>query len=152
MYKEELITRLRELVGPILENQNIDLVDLTCFYQGRRLIVRFLVDKPKGGISLNECTNLNNQLSKFFDDEAVFTESYVLEVSSPGIDRPLKTKEDFLRVKDRNVELVLVEPLFGKKNLIGTLKEVLDDSIKIDIDGSQVEVVFANISHAVQKI
>ena len=134
MHREELITKLKELVCPFLEKQDLDLVDLICFYQGRRITIRFLVDKPEGGITLNECTQLNKQLGEFFDKEDFLTESYNLEVSSPGVDHPLKTNKDFLRNKNRDIELVLLEPVLDKKNLIGRLTQVLTDSIQLDVD------------------
>ena len=152
MDREELITRLKELVSPFLERQNLELIDLISFHQGKRLVIRFLVDKPEGGISLGECAQLNSQLGKFFDEKDIIEGSYVVEVFSPGIDRQLKSNKDFLRNKNRDIELVLHEPVLDKKNLAGRLTQVLDDSIELEINGKLVEIARSNISHAAQKL
>lgn len=80
-----------------MKNQNLDLVDIIYRYEGRGLVLRVLVDKPEGGITLDECAGLNNEISRILDEKDMLQQRYILEVSSPGLDRPLNSKNDFLR-------------------------------------------------------
>src|SRR5687767_14065925 len=85
---------IRSIAEPILAQESIELVDLIYNRHGRFTTVRLLVDKV-GGITIQECTHLNRVVGTALDEANVITESYTLEVSSPGLDRPLSTKRDF---------------------------------------------------------
>ena len=150
--KQEIIITLKSLVSPLLEKENIELVDLNCFHQGKRLVARFLVDKPEGGITIDECAGLNKQLGELLDERNIFAEGYILEVFSPGLGRVLKTKKDFLRVRNNDIEITLQDPVLNKRGLTGCLTQVSDDKIKLDVDGELVEVSLSNILYARQKV
>lgn len=152
MDREEIIATLKELSGPILKNDNLELVDLDCFHQGKGLIIRLIVDKPEGGVTVGECARLNKELGEILDKDEAFVEIFALEVFSPGLDRPLKTKEDFMRVSNREIEVVLGEPILDKKGLTGSLRQVFDDKIQLDINGELIDIFFSNIIHARQKV
>jgi len=151
MDKQEVIITLKDLASSLLEKENIELVDLSCFRQGKRLVMRFLVDKPEGGITIDQCSELNKQLGEIFDEKDIFPEGYILEVFSPGLDRPLKTKKDFLRVRNNNIEITLQEAVLNKRGFTGCLTQVSEDKIKLDVNGELVEVSLSNILYARQK-
>ncbi|HLG93781.1 MAG TPA: ribosome maturation factor RimP [candidate division Zixibacteria bacterium] len=91
----------------ILENEGFELVELAVLDRGHKTLVRVFADRPTGGISIGECARLSGKLSDWFDLENVFERAYVLEVSSPGLDRPLVTRRDFERKVGREVRIWL---------------------------------------------
>lgn len=152
MDRRETIDELRIIIGDFLKNQNLDLVDLIYRYEGRDLIVRLLVDKPEGGITLDDCAYLNNEISRILDEKDILQQRYVLEVSSPGLDRPLKTKNDFLRCINKRARFFLNEPINGRLELEGIITGIRDDSVYVDISGQAIEVLLSKITKAKQII
>ena len=101
---------LRAVIADYLRTENIVLVDLMFRPQGRKFILRILVDQPGGGISLDRCAYLNNAIGQLLEQDDLIPDSYLLEVSSPGLDRPLLNSEDFARCINRKVRIFLNEP------------------------------------------
>lgn len=97
--------RIERSVTEVIEREGLELVELAVLDRGHKTLVRVFADRPSGGISIDECTRLSRKLSDWFDLENVFERSYSLEVSSPGLDRPLVTRRDFERKVGRNVRL-----------------------------------------------
>ncbi|MCM8781173.1 MAG: ribosome maturation factor RimP [Candidatus Omnitrophica bacterium] len=152
MDKQDLINGLRELIGSYIKEKGFELVELLYRYEGRNFILRILVDKPQGGINIDECAQLNGDISKMLDEHNLIQDSYILEVSSPGVDRPLRTQNDFLRCINRNVELFFTEPIDGRRNIRGTITKVETDVVSIDAEGIVLEIPFSKIAKAVQVI
>lgn len=152
MDRQELIFELKEILGNYLKYKEIDLIDLIYRYEGRDLILRILVDKPQGGISLDDCVHLNSEISSILDKKDIIKGKYILEVSSPGIDRPLRIKSDFSRCINKSVRVFLKEPIKGKKELEGKIKEVKNDSIYIEIENEIIEISLSKIDRAKQMI
>ena len=96
MDRPEITDELNNIIEDYLKNQNLDLVDLIYRYEGRDLVLRILVDKPQGGISVGECAHLNSEIGRIVDEKDILQQNYILEVSSPGLDRALKTKKTIL--------------------------------------------------------
>jgi ribosome maturation factor RimP len=148
MYVE--IDKIKEVVMPLLENYCIDLVDLH-FHRGRKqIILKFLVDKPNGGISLDDCAKLNEDISELLDKENLIQESFLLEVSSPGLDRPLLTIKDFIRAKNKEVRIFLREPIEGKLEWTAEIKNVKENSIIMNINGKETQIPIDKINKAKQ--
>jgi len=152
MDRQTIINELRDLLGNNLKDQGLDLVDLIYRYEGKYIYLRILVDKPEGGISLDECARLNNEISRILDEKDILRDRYILEVFSPGLDRPLLTKSDFLRCIDRNARFFLLESINGKTELEGVITKVEDNSVYIDIDDNTLEIPLAKIKKAKQII
>jgi ribosome maturation factor RimP len=152
MDRQTIINELRDLLGSYLKGQGLDLVDLIYRYEGRNIYLRILVDKPEGGISLGECARLNNEISRILDEKDILRDRYMLEVSSPGLDRPLLTRSDFLRCIDRNARFFFLESINGKTELEGVITKVEDNSVYIDIDDNTLEIPLAKIKKAKQII
>ncbi len=146
-----MIDRLKEIINPILQKESTELVEIIYRREGRRQVLRLLVDK-EGGITLSECVKLNEKISNILEEGNVITESYVVEVDSPGMDRPFKTKRDYERSKGRMVRVTLNEAILDKKEYIVRLEDVLTDSIKIDIKKKGlIEIPFTKIVRARQE-
>ena len=152
MDRQETLQELKSLLGDYLKAQELDLVDLIYRYEGRNLFLRILVDKPRGGINLEECARLNNEINRILDEKEILKTRYILEVFSPGLDRPLLTRSDFLRCINRNIRLFLLEAINGKVELEGVITKVEDESVYIDIEGRSVAVPLTKIKKAKQII
>ncbi|MEK6727473.1 MAG: ribosome maturation factor RimP [Candidatus Omnitrophota bacterium] len=144
-----------ELMGAVedfLKTQNLDLVDLIFRYEGRNLVLRLLVDMPGGGISIGDCTSLNKALSAFLEGKNILQQHYTLEVSSPGLDRPLKTKQDFSRCVNRKVRFFLREPIEGKLEYAGIITKVVDETVYVDIGIRIIEIQLSKITTGKQEM
>jgi len=114
--------------------------------------LRLLVDK-EGGIVLSDCVRLNERIGQVLDEADAITERYMIEVDSPGVDRPFKTKRDYERAMGRMVRVTLSEAILDKKEYIGRLQEILGDYIKVDVGKKGViDVPFTNITRARQEV
>ncbi len=96
MDRQAIIAELNSIIADYLKIQGLDLVEIICRYEGRDLVLRIFVDRPQGGITLAECAQLNKYVSNILDEKDILQSRYILEVSSPGLERPLKTKNDLL--------------------------------------------------------
>ncbi len=123
---------VEELVLPILDKENYELVDVEFKKEGPHRYLRIFIDKT-GGITLDDCQNVSEALSERLDELDPIEENYFLEVSSPGLDRPLKKESDFEKFKGEIVEVKLYEPLMGQKVLEGELLGLVDNKIQLDI-------------------
>lgn len=130
------------LVETTLAGMGYELVDLEISGRG---LYRIFLDKP-GGITLDDCERVSNQLTRLFAVEGVAYDR--LEVSSPGLDRPLKKEADFVRFRGEKASLKLRMPLDGRKNFIGILGEVRNGVLQLDMDGKQVSITLSNLDKA----
>jgi ribosome maturation factor RimP len=152
MDRQEIIAQLQNIIDDYLKIQGLHLVDLIYRHEGRDLIVRILVDRPEGGITVGECAKLNIQISNLLDEKEILQTRYILEVVSPGLDRPLKTKNDFLRCTNRRVGFFLNEPINGKIELEGLISKVENDSVYIESRSEIIEIPLTKINKAKQII
>ena len=152
MDKQALADELRKVIEEYLKAQDAVLFDLILRREGRDLFLRIMVDKPQGGITMEECAYLNKEIIRMLDEKTLLQEAYILEVSSPGLDRPLKTKADFLRCLNRRVRFYLGRAVNGKLEICGFLKGVTEESVNIEVKGESIEVPLSIINKAKQEI
>ncbi|HSM99146.1 MAG TPA: ribosome maturation factor RimP [Gallionella sp.] len=131
-----------KLVETTVGGLGYELVDLE---RSGRGMLRVFIDKPEG-ISVEDCQVVSNQLTRLFLVENVDYDR--LEVSSPGLDRPLKKAADFVRFAGEKVQLKLRMPLAGRKNFTGVIGGVSDGILQLDVDGSQVTIELSNLDKA----
>ena len=122
---------LKEHITPLLERHQFELVDFKVRFQSGKVAIEILADHPGGGIGMDDCAFLNKQICDMIDHEGMMTHSYVVIVSSPGLDRPLTTLKDFLRVKERKVHVILDEPIINKHEWVGVVKTATEDHLTI---------------------
>lgn len=146
------MVELKNFLGEYLHKLGFVLVELISRYEGKNTVLKILVDKPEGGISIGDCAYLNEQLSRLLDERDLIPESYLLEVSSPGLDRPLRTRSDFLRCLNRKVRFWFTQAQEGKREWEGIIKEVKGDSLIVYRENALVEIPLAKISRAKQMI
>lgn len=138
MAREHVENMVEQLVLQMLADTDIELVDVE-YVKEREWYLRVFLDK-EGGIEIEDCQWLSEQLEAKLDEMDPIKESYYLEVSSPGLDRALKKDRDFVRHAGDKVEVNLFAPLDGQKTLVGTLKGLHDDSIVLEQDGTEVAI------------
>lgn len=143
---------LKKALQPILDEEAIELVELISVRTGKNLLLRLLVDRMDSRISLGDCAKLNNKLREYLDTTNIAGPDYILEVSSPGADRPLRVKKDFLRCLNRKVKFFLNGAINGKVEVTGIIANVGEDNVGIDVSGRLMQVPLANISRAKQVI
>jgi len=131
-----------KLVETTVNGLGYELVDLE---RSGRGMLRVFIDKPEG-ISVDDCQIVSNQLTRLFMVENVDYDR--LEVSSPGLDRPLKKEADFSRFAGEKVQLKLRMPLDGRKNFVGMIAGVSDGILQLDVDGSPVTIELSNLDKA----
>lgn len=137
--KKSVEATIEELVAEITNPLNFEIVDIEYVKEAGEYYLRVYLDK-EGGISLNDCETVSRQLSEVLDVKDPIKENYFLEVSSPGLDRPLKKDKDFVRYQGRDVEIKLYKPLNGSKQFEGELVGLTEENnIKVIIDNKDVE-------------
>src|SRR3989338_1197801 len=128
-----MLNKIRTIIEPILQEEQVELVEIIFRREAGRQVLRLLVDKDSGGIQLADCARLNGKISQALDETDIIHESYVIEVDSPGIDRLFKVKRDYERAVGRLVRVTLSERILDKKEYIARLEEVSDTGVKIDV-------------------
>ncbi|MBI3312570.1 MAG: ribosome maturation factor RimP [Candidatus Omnitrophica bacterium] len=152
MDQTALIQRIRELISPILQARQVELVDLTCHLGGGRLLVRCLVDTASG-VKLEQLSGLNRAIGAVLEEHDVIPDRYLLEVSSPGLDRPLKVWTDYERVIGRRVKVRTVVPVAGGQEHQGEVLSANEETVVLRLDnGDKLPILLSEITHAVQDI
>src|SRR4030042_2703100 len=124
----ELINQLRGAFEGFIQGKGFIMVDLVYRYEGKRVVLSISADRPEGGITVDDCAFLNDGISQFLDKENLVGDSFILEVSSPGVDRPLKAPQDFRRCLNRKVLVFTKQQINAKTEHSGFIKEVNDRS------------------------
>ncbi|MGP6139743.1 MULTISPECIES: ribosome maturation factor RimP [unclassified Jeotgalibaca] len=129
-----VIDIVKEVVSPIVDSHNFELVDIEFLKEGKNWFLRVYIDKP-GGIDIEECALVSEQLSEKMDkmDPDPIPQAYFLEVSSPGAERPLKTEDDFIKAIGEYVHLSYYQAIEGEKFHEGTLLSVTDETVELEI-------------------
>ena len=143
MTSEELMA----LLGPAVEGLGYELSDLEVRIGSRDGLLRVFIDKPEG-IGLEDCEIVNRQISTLLDVEDPLPGNYVLEVSSPGLDRRLTKVEHFKRFMGNDVRVKLRFPLEGRKNFRGALRAEYEENIEVEVDGQLHSLPIATIESA----
>lgn len=134
---------LRSLLESTLPGLGYELVDMELSNRGKQ--VRVFIDKPDG-ITVEDCTTVSNHLTRLFAVEDVDYDR--LEISSPGLDRPLRKEADFIRFSGHEAKIKLKAPLDGRKNYEGTLGEVKDGRLALLVEGRVVEFALVDVDKA----
>ena len=123
-------SKVESLMQEILKDSDFELVDVE-YVKERDWYLRIFVDKV-GGIELDDCKTLSEKLGEILDKESVIEGSYILEMSSPGLDRVLKKDRDFVREVGKKIDVTLYAPIDGKKNFTGVLEYRDEKFLKLE--------------------
>ncbi len=144
--REEYEKRTERNLQPILEQGNYELVDVEFVKEAGNWYLRVYADK-EGGITVDDCEIISRALSDILDEQDYIEESYILEVSSPGLGRPLKKEKDFVRSMGQEVEVHLYKAQNKQKVFEGILEAFDQDSVTISLeDGTQMQFARSDIS------
>jgi ribosome maturation factor RimP len=145
----ELRRTVEALAGPIASSLGLELVQVDCVRTPGRWIVRIFVDRPEGGITLGECASVSRELGRAMDAGNVIESSYTLEVSSPGVNRPLTRPEHYARYLGDKVSIRTRGSIAGRRTFTGILEEVGNEGVTVALDdGERASLGFAEIAEA----
>ncbi len=148
MQKNDIVEKIRTIVSNILQDNKIELIDITYRREGRGNVLRIFADTANG-ITVAECARINEIVGEALDKDDIIGERYLLEVSSPGLDRPLKTKADLVRQKGKKVRVHTYVPVENRKEFIGTLEEVDGENVFIVVEkGIKISIALDKIASA----
>ncbi|MCG0275033.1 MAG: ribosome maturation factor RimP [Thermosediminibacteraceae bacterium] len=139
--------KVSEIGERIIGSKGFEMVDVEFVQENGSWYLRYYIDKP-GGITLDDCQEVSEEISRQLDIEDPIPHSYILEVSSPGIERKLKKEEDFLKYIGSDVEIKTFEPFDGKKILTGTLVDYNDGTVVLKVDSRTINIPLEKISSA----
>ena len=134
--KEEYEQKAEALLSPIVESNGFELVDVEYVKEAGNWYLRGYIDKP-GGITVNDCETVSRAFSERLDEDDFIEDSYIMEISSPGLDRPLKKEKDFKRSLGKLVEIRTYRPIEKQKEFCGILNAYDSNSVTIDEDGTE---------------
>jgi len=144
---EKLLQEVRQVVEPILESQGFELVDLEYQRESQGWVLRIYLDR-EGGVSLDDCAGISHEVGAVLEVKDLIPSAYILEVSSPGLTRPLKKPEDFNRFRNQMVKIKLYEPLDGRRNFKGTLLGLEGDRVRVEAEQQVYELPLQRIAKA----
>jgi ribosome maturation factor RimP len=149
--KQTVEARAQEVLEPIVAGEGLELLEVEFLREREGWILRLFIDKPGGRVGLDECSQVSRAVDTVLDVEDIVPHEYNLEVSSPGVNRPLKKPAHFERVKGQKVKVKTFGPIGEppRKNFTGTLTEVAADAIAVDVEGAgSFRISFKDIAKA----
>jgi ribosome maturation factor RimP len=149
--KQTVEAKAQQVLEPIVAGEGLELLDVEYVREKEGWVLRLFIDKPGGKVGLDECTQVSRAVDPVLDVEDIVPQEYSLEVSSPGVNRPLKKLRHFEQVKGQKVKVKTFGPLGEppRKNFSGTLTEVESDVITVDVEGGGVfRIPFKDIAKA----
>lgn len=129
----KITSEVEVLVTPILEQEGLELVDIEFVKEGREWFLRVFIDTPGGGIDIDQCAAVSEQLSEKLDEADPIAQNYFLEVSSPGAERPLKKEKDFEKAVGSFVHIRTYEPIDGAKEFEGYLLSYGEEGAELEM-------------------
>lgn len=138
---------LLQMLEPIVAAMGYELVGIIYRGNPKSALLRLYIDKP-GGVGLDDCTRVSNHVSGVLDVEDPISTKYTLEVSSPGLDRPIFKPSDYDRFIGEQVRLRLQPPLDGRRRLAGELRGLRGDEVVIEENGIEINVPLSQIDRA----
>jgi ribosome maturation factor RimP len=139
---------IQDILARVTAREGLELVHWEAVGPRNKLVLRVYIDKP-GGVSHSDCEAVSNQIGTLFDVEDIFPGQYLLEVSSPGIERGLYKPADYQRFAGNRVKLRTSEPIGGQRNFRGSLVGIAGEIVTIDADGAgRIEIPYDKIAKA----
>jgi len=141
------VEKVTQLIKPTVQALDLELWGVEHASQGKYSVLRIFIER-EDGVTIDDCERVSRQVSAIFDVEEPIAGEYTLEVSSPGMDRLLFTPQQFQRYRGEEVSVRMRTPVDGRRKFKGTLTDVVDDIIHIQVDGSDFELPHGDIEKA----
>ncbi len=147
MLIKEVVDRVHMIADPIMINRGLELVEVEYRREARGWVLRLYIDK-EGGITLDDCSQVSHELGRELDVEDFISTPYHLEVSSPGLTRPLKRESDFVKYQNRVIKLRTIDPIDNRRQFKGKLLGCSNGHIELEMEGGVVQIPLAQIAKA----
>ncbi|RNC63077.1 MAG: Ribosome maturation factor RimP [Candidatus Dichloromethanomonas elyunquensis] len=144
---KSVLSRVRELAEPEINGLGLELVDVEYVKEGVHWYLRIYIDK-EGGVDIDDCAVVSHRMSEILDRENLIPQAYMLEVSSPGIERPLRKKEDYEKYKGELVSIYSSEPYQGFICFTGNLVGLVEDHVILEHEKQEIAIPFERIERA----
>lgn len=151
MGKKSVVDTVSEVVKPVLAEDDLELVDIEYKKEGPRWFLRIFIHKPDG-ITLKDCQKISRKVEDIIEIEDIIAGKYFLEVSSPGLDRPLKSEKDLLRNLNQRVCVDTRSPINKKSKFVGTIQNAEDGLLFLKLDDDILSIPIDEIKKAVLEI
>lgn len=146
-FEENIISNIKELLEPILFEKRLELFDIEFKSQGQKGVLRVFIDKDEG-VTIDDCTVISRELGTLLEVHDVIPGSYTLEISSPGLTRPLKKPSDYIRFKGKTVKIKTIEDIEDKKVFKGKLLDFIDETVSLETNGTNYLIPYNKIEKA----
>lgn len=131
--------QIGSLVEPIVRDRGLELVDVEYVKEGTHWYLRLYIDKD-GGVDMDDCTSVSHAVSDMLDEKNPIPQAYMLEVSSPGLERPLKKEADYIRFRESLVTVYTTSPFQGYKQFTGNLVGLINDEIVLEYEDKRIAI------------
>ena len=147
MGKISICQSVADLIKPTLEKNGIELVDIEHKKTGKIWVLRVFIDKSQG-VTVHDCQELSREIEDLIEIHELIDDHYVLEVSSPGLDRPLKKDTDFLRNKGKRIQIKTYSPINNKKENAGTVIDFVNGTLFLEDKKDILKISLTEIARA----
>jgi ribosome maturation factor RimP len=144
---KEIIDRVSNIATPVLFNEGMELVEIEYRREPKGWVLRLYIDK-EGGVSIDDCTHISQEIGRSLDVEDFISAPYTLEVSSPGLTRPLKSEKDFIKYQNHLIKVKTLNPIGNQRRFKGKLLGISENSIEIEVGGGIIYIPLANVAKA----
>ena len=145
--RKEVQRRVEEIADSLLKDEGLELVDLEYRREGRRWVLRLFIDK-EGGVTVEDCATVSRELADILDAKDAIPEAYVLEVSSPGLNRRVRKRRDFFRFAGRKVEVRLTALQDGRRKIVGNILGVEGEAVVVAAPEATYSIALEDIARA----
>ncbi len=147
MIWQEILDRVRVMANAILSTQGMDLIDVEYRREGKGWVLRLYIDK-EGGVTVEDCSHVSQEVGRNLDVEDFISTPYTLEVSSPGLMRPLKSERDFIKYRNHLIKVKTIDPIQNRRRFKGKLIGVSENRIEMEVDGGVFQIPLSNVAKA----
>ena len=144
---KEIVERVRAIADRIVSSEGMELVDVEYRRESRGWVLRLYLDK-EGGITLDDCTRISQEVGRSLDVENFIQIPYTLEVSSPGLSRPLKTEKDFMKYRHSLIKVKTLDPIQNRRQFKGRLLGVSANQIEMEVEDGIFQIPLSNVVKA----
>lgn len=142
-----LLELIEELIEPIITSEGMELIDIEYRRESRGWVIRFYIDK-EGELTLTHCSHLSKEIGDLLEVKDLIPHNYILEVSSPGLNRPLKKENDFITYVGETIKVKTFKPIDQRKRFQGTLLGYKEGKVMLSSDNQEVHIPFPLIAKA----
>ena len=145
--KSTITKQISDLIEPVLDEMGFELVDIEYLLKSGRWVLRIFIDKDSG-ITIDDCARVSREFGDLIDIEEIIDQQYMLEVSSPGLNRPLKKENDFIRSIGKRVNIKTIKSMEGRANFSGYLKNYQEEILYLETEAGLITLSLSEIDTA----